>query len=112
MNFKIETFCDQGINANTYLVSNDNFCIIIDPANNIKTLNKFIDNKKVLGIFITHGHYDHFKQIEELLKKFDNIETIDDNDLKEMDFYEVASYLQTLNQVENLYDEIKGDEND
>ena len=45
--------------------------IIIDPANNIKTLEKFIDDKKVLAILLTHGHYDHFKSLRELLKKYD-----------------------------------------
>ncbi len=71
MNFKIESFCDEGINANTYLVYNDDTCMIIDPANNVKTLSNFIGNKKVLGIFLTHAHYDHFKSLYELLKKYE-----------------------------------------
>ena len=68
---KIETFCDHFNNANTYLITNDRYAIIIDPANNIKTLERFIGEKQVLGIFLTHGHYDHFKSLRELLKKYD-----------------------------------------
>lgn len=68
---KIETFCDHFNNANTYLITNDRYAIIIDPANNIKTLEKFIGEKQVLGIFLTHGHYDHFRSLRELLKKYD-----------------------------------------
>ena len=33
----VETFCDSSINANTYLITNNNHVLIIDPANNFKT---------------------------------------------------------------------------
>ena len=70
---KIETFCDHFNNANTYLITNDNDAIIIDPANNIKTLKKYIDDKKVVAILLTHGHYDHFKSLRQLIKIYFNI---------------------------------------
>ena len=72
MSYDIEVFNDNDLNANTYLISNETSCIIIDPANNLKILEKYINNKKVLGILITHGHYDHFKCLKELLKKHKN----------------------------------------
>lgn len=71
MNLFVETFCDSGYLANSYLVYNDNYCILIDPANNIKTLKQFIGNRKLLGVFLTHGHYDHFVRVVDLLKEFD-----------------------------------------
>lgn len=70
MTFAIETFCDNGYNANTYLVFNEKSCIIIDPANNVNTLKKYIDNREVLAILITHGHYDHFKDVLSVLKNY------------------------------------------
>ena len=69
-NYKIEVFCDNGNNANTYLVYNDNSCFIIDPANNNKVLSKYIGEKTVLGILLTHGHYDHFKSLKNLLELY------------------------------------------
>lgn len=69
MNYKIESFCDNPNNANTYLIYNDNECIIVDPANNIQILNKYIENRKIAGILLTHGHYDHFKELDKLLDK-------------------------------------------
>ena len=71
MNLFVETFCDSGYLANSYLVYNDNYCILIDPANNIKTLKQFIGNRKLLGVLLTHGHYDHFVRVVDLLKEFD-----------------------------------------
>ncbi len=69
MSYQIETFCDNGSNANTYLIYDDKTCIVIDPANNVDILFKYIGKREVLGILLTHGHYDHFKSIEGVLKK-------------------------------------------
>lgn len=48
---------------------------------------------------------------EELLKKIDNIELIPENELKNMDFYELAYYMQTLNIIDSLSQQEEGDEN-
>lgn len=66
----VETFCDSPSNANTYLITNEAYAIVIDPANSIKTLMKFIGDKKLCGILLTHGHYDHFKSLEELMNTY------------------------------------------
>ena len=50
----VETFCDSSINANTYLITNNNHVLIIDPANNFKTLQRFIGDKIVDGVILTH----------------------------------------------------------
>ena len=67
MQYKIEVFCDNDLNANTYLIYNETSCFIIDPANSVNTLSKYIADKTVLGIFLTHGHYDHFSE-EDIIK--------------------------------------------
>ena len=64
----VETFCDSSINANTYLITNNNHVLIIDPANNFKTLQRFIGDKIVDGVILTHGHYDHLKTLKEVMK--------------------------------------------
>lgn len=68
---EVEIFCDNPNLANTYLVKKDGHGLIIDPANNIKTLDKFVGNLIVDGVLLTHGHYDHFKTLEETLLKYD-----------------------------------------
>lgn len=42
------------------------------------------------------------KGIEELLKKIDNIELIPDEEIKNMDFYQLSYYMQTLNMIDSL----------
>ena len=65
MNYQIETFCDNLQNANTYLVYTCDSCVIVDPANNLKVLQKYIENRKIEGVLLTHGHYDHFKMLKD-----------------------------------------------
>lgn len=66
MMLKIDSFCDAIENSITYLLTYNNRAIVIDPSNNVNTLKKYIDDKTLDGIFITHGHYDHYKSIVEL----------------------------------------------
>lgn len=44
-------------------------------------------------------------EFNKLLENIDNIPMLDDGDLKNMDFYELAYYVQSLNQVEALANE-------
>lgn len=69
---KIETLCERM--ANTYLISNDKEILIIDPAVELRTIkqiiNKYYPNQKVAAILLTHGHYDHFTTLNEVIKEF------------------------------------------
>lgn len=67
----VEIFCDSKENCNTYLVTKDDYAILIDPANNVKHLNKYLEGKSLVAVLLTHGHYDHFKILEEILKIYD-----------------------------------------
>lgn len=67
----IEKFNSRIFNANCYVVSNDRQAIIIDPCVPLSNLKKELENKEVLGIFLTHGHFDHISNLEEYLKVYD-----------------------------------------
>lgn len=60
--------------ANTYIVSNDHDILIIDPAIDERSIEQMIrryfENQKVVGIILTHGHYDHFKTLKEVYQKY------------------------------------------
>ncbi len=46
--------------------------------------------------------YNGDKEVNKILENIDNISMLDDEDLKKMDFYELAYYVQTLNQIDAL----------
>ena len=66
----IITICDSFENGNTYIVGNEQEVIVIDPANKISSITSAIKSRKVLGVFLTHAHYDHFKTLDAFLKKY------------------------------------------
>lgn len=57
---------------NSYILVKDKKCVIIDPSFNFDEINKVIHNEHLSpkGIIITHGHFDHFSDGFELMKKY------------------------------------------
>lgn len=60
---KIETKTDFYYMTNTYIVSSSTESIIIDPTISFLNLSKEIQDSLKM-VFLTHGHYDHFTEIE------------------------------------------------
>lgn len=68
---EVLTLCENLNNSNTYIVGNGKEVIVIDPSNDYRSIKKLINDRLLLGIFLTHGHYDHFKSILKLLEIYD-----------------------------------------
>lgn len=66
------------LEENTYILEIDNELLIVDPGSEYDKISKIINNRKVLGILITHSHFDHvgaldsFKDID--IYKYDVLE--------------------------------------
>lgn len=63
-NFKIQTFVNEETKGNMYLVCFNNSYLIVDPTLPYSTVENLIENKKCVGIFLTHAHYDHFSEAQ------------------------------------------------
>ncbi len=70
---KLEKFNQNYLEVNTYFIIEDNHCLLIDPGSNIKGILKYINNHhlNVLGVILTHAHFDHFISCNEVIKYFD-----------------------------------------
>lgn len=85
---KIKTLKSGKLNNNTYIVCNDNDeCILIDAAAEVADIKARTedDGIKVLGVILTHGHYDHFENLDKI-----------------MDYFKVKCYV-TESELEKLY---------
>lgn len=69
----VKTFTANQLHVNTYFVIEEGKCLIIDPGSNADGILEVIakDNLKVLGIVLTHAHFDHFIACNELNRKLD-----------------------------------------
>ena len=62
----VRTYVSSFLDSNSYVVYNDKYMIIIDPSVPYEKIRA--DFKQTLvGIFITHGHFDHFYELKSYL---------------------------------------------
>ena len=56
------------LQENTYVISKEEFCVVIDPGSDVDKINDYLNSKnlKVKAILLTHGHYDHIGAAKEL----------------------------------------------
>ena len=57
------------LQTNSYLLIEDNHCIIVDPGANPKRILENINGLIVDAICLTHGHFDHIKAVDTLVKE-------------------------------------------
>lgn len=72
MEIKVEVIAERF--ANTYLIGTSKELVIIDPAVSTKSIfqmhQKYFPEAIVKAILLTHGHYDHFVGLSELITKY------------------------------------------
>lgn len=66
------------LSTNCYLIIKDNDCLIVDPAYDFDTIKKEINGLNLLGILVTHYHFDHIGALNELKQKY-NVQVYDYN---------------------------------
>ncbi len=69
---EIKTITTGSLHNDTYILSNEfNESIIIDASAKLEDIIKITNNLNVLAIFLTHGHYDHIENLDEIMSHFD-----------------------------------------
>ena len=68
---EIKRIISKILDSNTFVISKGDKAIIIDAGANLEDVKNEINNKKVLGIFLTHAHYDHVFYCLDYAKEFD-----------------------------------------
>ena len=58
------------LRCNCYILSINNEVLIIDPGDEADRIIKLIGNRKVVGIIITHYHFDHIGALDILKEKY------------------------------------------
>ena len=76
---KIDRLVLGSLDTNCYIVSKGYDAIIIDPACDSGIIIDFCKNYKIVGILVTHHHFDHVGALEELEKYYNIKHNIHNN---------------------------------
>lgn len=57
------------LDENCYLLIKNGTCLVIDPGDNYNKIKEQIGDNKVLGVLITHSHFDHIGALRNFLTK-------------------------------------------
>lgn len=77
---KIEVVQVGELACNCYLLDIEGEVLIIDPGDESEKIDSMIRSRKVVGILITHSHFDHIGAVLDLVKKYD-VDVFDYNHL-------------------------------
>lgn len=75
---KVETVVTGYLEENCYVLGIDNEVLVIDPGDDIDKINKVINNRHVVGVLVTHKHFDHIGALsyfdKDIIYSNDNLE--------------------------------------
>ena len=57
------------LDENCYILIKNNTCLVIDPGDDYNDIKNEIGDNKVLGVLITHSHFDHIGALRNFLVK-------------------------------------------
>ena len=70
---------------NCYVISIDNKCLVVDPGDDALKIIDLVGEKEVLGILITHNHFDHVGALVDIKNKY-NASVYDYSTLEEKEY--------------------------
>ena len=71
---EIKRLREKYFTCNTYVLSDNDKAVIIDAGVSIDTIKNYlaeINNPQVVGILLTHSHFDHILGLSDYIKNFD-----------------------------------------
>lgn len=63
---KIDKLVVGPLQENCYILEKNKKVLVIDPGDEFNKINNFIKDKTLVGILITHNHFDHIGALKEL----------------------------------------------
>lgn len=66
---EIKTIITGVLDENCYVLINNKECLVIDPGDDYPKIKEVVGDNKVLGVLITHSHFDHIGALRNFLTK-------------------------------------------
>lgn len=89
----VERLVSKYLDSNTYILKEKGEAVIIDAGVDFEIVKKAVADFKVVGVLLTHGHYDHALNVKKYAKEFG------------VNIYASENIIATLSDVEANYGE-------
>ena len=66
---EVKTVVTGYLDENCYILIKNNTCLVVDPGDDYNKIRDEIGDNKVLGVLITHSHFDHIGALRNFLTK-------------------------------------------
>ena len=109
---KVITVVTGYLSENCYIVHNDKDALIIDPGDDSNKIISSVGDLNVLGILITHYHFDHVGALDEIKNKYKKAKLIDYKSkknikIKTFEFRIIENYGHTMDSVSYYFEDEK-----
>ena len=81
----VKTIVTGYLDENCYVLVKDGTCLVVDPGDDYNKIKDAIGDNKVLGVLITHSHFDHIGALRNFLVKR-SIKIFKKSNLEEKDY--------------------------
>lgn len=71
MMLKLELYTGTMLQTNNMVIGNETDVIIVEASASLEKVVQAVARRKVHGILLTHGHWDHYQTLQELATSFD-----------------------------------------
>ena len=65
---EIKKIVTGALEENCYVLSKDNTCLIVDPGSDSKAIKELVGTDKIIGVLVTHAHFDHIKGVDAIVR--------------------------------------------
>jgi glyoxylase-like metal-dependent hydrolase (beta-lactamase superfamily II) len=72
------------LQTNCYFLIKDNKALLIDPADEFEKITEMLEGLTLVGVIVTHHHFDHIGALKEVLEKY-QVNLYDISNMKEGD---------------------------
>ncbi len=93
------------LEENCYIVKENDCCLIIDPGSEFEKIQKAIGNLQVVGVLVTHHHFDHVGALKQVLKTY-HTDLYDDNSCQEKEYVVAPFTFQVIKNPGHTTDSI------
>ena len=109
---EVKTLLGDYLEAHVYVVKKNGQCIIIDSGAGLDKVKAAVGTDKVVGVLLTHGHFDHSCHCNDYAKEF-NAKIYANEHIKTTMTDSVAIYSEDYSTIDDFshFEFIKGDQN-